>query len=41
MTIESVSHPDPLSGWDADDSEQPYYLELFGETRPSVNIAYA
>ena len=41
MTIESVSHPAPLSGWDGGSKDQPYYLELFGETSPAVDMAYA
>jgi hypothetical protein len=41
MTIESVSHPEPLSAWDAKNPDQPYYLELVGETSPSVDTAYA
>jgi hypothetical protein len=41
MTIESVSHPAPLSSWDGENKDQPYYLELFGEARPAVDTAYA
>lgn len=39
MTIESASYPENLAGWEA--AEQPFYLELFGETSPEVDIHYA
>ena len=41
MTIESVSHPKPLSDWDGKDEAQPFYLEVFGETTPIIDTAYA
>src|SRR3984885_14988605 len=41
MTIESVSHPEPLSDWDGKDAAQPFYLEVFGETTPTIDTAYA
>ncbi len=41
MTIESVSYPDDLSSWDGSSDRQPFYLELFGETSPVLDIAYA
>jgi len=37
--IEVKSFPDDLSAWDP--SAAPFYLELFGETRPVVNPQYA
>lgn len=39
MAIEVVSHPSNLANWNPQDDA--YYLELFGETSPSVNEAYA
>jgi hypothetical protein len=41
VTIESVSHPEPLSNWTGADDAQPFYLELFGETSPIIDTAYA
>jgi len=42
MTIESASHPSPpLSEWDGGNPEQPYYLEIFGETTPLVDTSYS
>jgi hypothetical protein len=41
MTIESTSHPSPLSDWDGQNPEQPFYLEVFGETGPLIDTAYA
>lgn len=41
MTIESVGHPDPLADWDVEKPDQPYYLELFGETSPILETSYA
>lgn len=41
MTIESISHPLPLSEWDANNPKEPFYLELFGETRPFLDTAVA
>ena len=40
MTIESASHPADLSSWDGK-SEPPFYFEVFGETSPSLDTAYA
>jgi hypothetical protein len=40
MTIESVSHPAPLSDWDARDPGQPFYLELYGETSPVLDTSF-
>ncbi len=37
--IEVASHPEDLSTWNP--NEQPFYLELFGETRPRVDTRYA
>jgi hypothetical protein len=39
MTIESASFPEDLSTWSPD--EHPFYLELFGETSPTLDIHYA
>lgn len=39
MTIESVSYPDALTAWNPD--EQPFYLELYGETSPVLDLHYA
>lgn len=39
MAIESVTHPADLTRWDPD--QQPYYLELFGETSPRIDVHYA
>ena len=39
MTIESASYPEDLAKWDA--ADQPFYLELFGETSPEVDVHYA
>ncbi len=39
MTIESVSYPDDLTVWKPDDD--PFYLELYGETAPVLDIHYA
>jgi len=39
MTIESASHPADLTKWDPD--VQPFYLELFGETSPEIDVHYA
>jgi hypothetical protein len=39
MTIEAASEPRDLAAWDP--GEQPFYLELYGETRPVVDTAYA
>ena len=38
MTIESRSWPDPISQWP---DQQPFHLQVFGETNPQVNTAYA
>lgn len=38
--IERVSYPTDLTQWDPADG-QSFYLELFGETRPMLNTAYA
>ena len=40
MTIESASHPTDLSTWDGS-AEAPFYFEVFGETSPAVDTAYA
>jgi hypothetical protein len=40
MTIESVSFPADLGQWDGSGAE-PYYFEVFGETMPLVDTAYA
>lgn len=40
MTIESASHPEDLSQWDGKD-EDPFYFEVFGETSPVLDVAYA
>src|SRR5258708_5378711 len=37
--IEVVSWPANLAEWDA--REQPFYLEVFGETSPRVDLTYA
>jgi hypothetical protein len=37
--IETVSYPEDLSSWDPD--AQPFYLELFGETSPKMDLSYA
>ncbi|HMD45495.1 MAG TPA: hypothetical protein VKG43_05015 [Acidimicrobiales bacterium] len=37
--IEVVSHPADLTTWDQD--AEPFYLELFGETQPLLDMAYA
>lgn len=39
MTIEAVSEPSDLAQWRS--GAEPFYLELFGETRPFVDSAYA
>ncbi|HUA46607.1 MAG TPA: hypothetical protein VMA77_15350 [Solirubrobacteraceae bacterium] len=39
MTIEVVSEPADLSTWDP--GSDPFYLEVFGETRPVVDTAFA
>ena len=41
MTIESTSHPNPLADWDGTNPKVPFYLELFGETRPAIDTTYA
>jgi hypothetical protein len=41
MTIESVSHPTDLSAWDGSDEDAPFYFEVFGETSPAIDTAYA
>lgn len=40
MTIESASHPSDLKQWDGK-GEDPYYFEVFGETSPVLDTAYA
>ncbi len=37
--IEVVSSPAELATWDPD--KQPFYLEVYGETRPLINMKYA
>ena len=37
--IEAVSHPSDLSKWDQ--GEDPFYLELYGEASPTLDMAYA
>ncbi|MHB8394351.1 MAG: hypothetical protein ACYDC5_07595 [Candidatus Dormibacteria bacterium] len=37
--ITVVSHPPDLSKWDQ--SEHPYYLELYGEAQPTLDMSYA
>jgi hypothetical protein len=37
--IEVVSHPADLASWDP--QQEPFYLELYGETRPLVDVTYA
>lgn len=37
--IEVVSYPPDLSSWDQ--SEHPFYLEVFGETEPLLDMSYA
>jgi len=37
--IEVVSAPRDLATWDH--QRQPFYLEVFGETRPIVDMEYA
>jgi hypothetical protein len=39
MTIEAVSDPADLSTWEP--YTDPFYIELFGETRPVVDTAFA
>jgi hypothetical protein len=39
VTIEAVSAPEDLAQWGS--SKDPFYFELFGETRPYVDTAYA
>jgi hypothetical protein len=34
--IEVVSHPPNLADWDETSRDQPFYLELFGETKPLI-----
>jgi hypothetical protein len=34
--IEVATHPADLTTWNAE--QQPFYLEVFGETRPQLNI---
>ncbi|MHB8657707.1 MAG: hypothetical protein ACYC91_07085 [Solirubrobacteraceae bacterium] len=41
MTIESASHPEELSQWDGKDDATPFYFEVFGETSPLLDTAYA
>ncbi|HEY3759177.1 MAG TPA: hypothetical protein VGL37_05410 [Solirubrobacteraceae bacterium] len=40
MTIESISHPADLAQWKGED-EDPFYLEVFGETSPVIDTTYA
>lgn len=40
MTIESASSPADLGGWDGT-GEFPFYFEVFGETAPVLDTAYA
>jgi hypothetical protein len=40
MTIESASHPADLTQWDGK-GDDPYYFEVFGETSPVLDTAYA
>jgi hypothetical protein len=37
--IEFISYPPNLAEWDR--GKQPYYLELYGETRPVVDRRFA
>lgn len=39
MTIESASYPSDLATWDG--KAQPFYFEIFGETSPLLDTAYA
>lgn len=41
MTIESASHPEDLTQWDGKDDATPFYFEVFGETSPLLDTAYA
>lgn len=38
--FEIVSYPVDLAAWDAESHEQPFYLELHGETRPFVALDF-
>jgi hypothetical protein len=40
MAIESASHPKDLLQWDGE-GEAPFYFEVFGETSPVLDVAYA
>lgn len=40
MTIQSASFPEDLVDWDGK-GEQPFYFEVFGETSPILDTAYA
>jgi hypothetical protein len=39
--IEVVSHPPNLADWDETSRDQPFYLELFGETKPFIELHIA
>ena len=39
--IEVVSHPSNLADWDETSRDQPFYLELFGETKPLIEQNFA
>ena len=41
MTIESASYPEDLGDWDGKDAAAPFYFEVFGETSPLLDTAYA
>lgn len=41
MTIESASYPEDLAQWDGKDDHAPFYFEVFGETTPVLDTAYA
>jgi hypothetical protein len=41
MTIESISHPADLSQWQGESEDDPFYLEVFGETSPVIDTTYA
>jgi len=39
--IEVVSHPPNLADWDETSRDQPFYLELLGETKPLLEQNFA
>lgn len=41
MTIESASFPEDLTQWDGKGDDAPFYFEVFGETSPLLDTAYA